>query len=67
MRATFTRMADRRPVLTIRTRDDGVAFTLRGAGGGADLPHDLVHLLVETEPTGTASGGPSPTASSGAR
>lgn len=45
----FERMADRRPVVTPLTRDDGVAFTLRGAGGGDDLPHDLVHLLVETE------------------
>ncbi|WP_091563907.1 hypothetical protein [Klenkia taihuensis] len=49
MRVVFERMADRRPVVTPLTRDDGVAFTLRGAGGGEDLPHDLVHLLVETE------------------
>ncbi|SSC22454.1 Hypothetical protein KLENKIAIHU_1042, partial [Klenkia terrae] len=49
VRVVFTRMADRRPVVTPLTRDDGVAFTLRGAGGGDDLPHDLVHLLVETE------------------
>jgi hypothetical protein len=51
----FERMADRRPVVTPVTRDDGVAFTLRGAGGGDDLPHDLVHLLVETE-LGVADG-----------
>ncbi|MCO7219571.1 hypothetical protein [Klenkia sp. PcliD-1-E] len=49
MRAVFERMVDRRPVVTPVTRDDGVDFTLRGAGGGDDLPHDLVHLLVETE------------------
>ena len=49
MRLTFTRMADRRPVETVVERDDGVVFTMRGAGGGADLPHDLVHALVETE------------------
>ena len=46
---TFERMADRRPVETLVERDDGVVFALRGAGGGADLPHDLVHALVETE------------------
>jgi hypothetical protein len=46
---TFTRMADRRPVETLVERDDGVVFAMRGAGGGADLPHDLVHALVETE------------------
>src|SRR5689334_4959336 len=42
-------MADRRPGETLVERDDGVVFALRGAGGGADLPHDLVHALVETE------------------
>src|SRR5687768_4314417 len=40
-------MADRRPVETLVERDDGVVFRMRGAGGGADLPHDLVHALVE--------------------
>jgi hypothetical protein len=45
---TFERMADRRPVETLVERDDGVVFAMRGAGGGADLPHDLVHLVVET-------------------
>src|SRR5687768_11887143 len=40
-------MADRRPVETVVERDDGVVFRMRGAGGGADLPHDLVHALVE--------------------
>jgi hypothetical protein len=24
-------------------------FAMRGAGGGADLPHDLVHAVVETQ------------------
>ena len=42
-------MADRRPVETRVERDDGVVFAMRGAGGGAELPHDLVHALVETE------------------
>ncbi|SDC07360.1 hypothetical protein SAMN05660690_0437 [Geodermatophilus telluris] len=46
---TFPRLADRRPVETRVERDDGVVFAMRGAGGGADLPHDLVHALVETE------------------
>lgn len=46
---TFRRMADRRPVETLVERDDGVVFLMRGAGGGADLPHDLVHALVEQE------------------
>ncbi|WP_324277964.1 hypothetical protein [Blastococcus brunescens] len=49
MRLTFTRMADRRPGETLVERDDGVVFARRGAGGGADLPHDLVHALMETE------------------
>src|SRR4051794_4387138 len=40
-------MADRRPVDTVVERDDGVVFRMRGAGGGAELPHDLVHALVE--------------------
>jgi hypothetical protein len=48
VRLTFVRMADRRPVETLVERDDGVVFAMRGAGGGADLPHDLVHALVET-------------------
>ncbi len=43
----FQRQADRRPVETRVERDDGVVFALRGAGGGADLPHDLVHAVVE--------------------
>ena len=47
MRVTFERMADRRPVETMVERDDGVVFRMRGAGGGADLPHDLVHAVVE--------------------
>jgi hypothetical protein len=45
---TFQRMADRRPVETRVERDDGVVFAMRGAGGGVDLPHDLVHAVVET-------------------
>jgi len=45
----FERMADRRPVETAVERDDGVTFLMRGAGGGPDLPHDLVHALVEQE------------------
>ena len=49
MRLTFTRMADRRPVETLVERDDGVVFAMRGAGGGAELPHDLVHAVVETQ------------------
>ena len=48
MRLTFRRMADRRAVESLVERDDGVVFTLRGAGGGEDLPHDLVHALVES-------------------
>ena len=42
-------MADRRPVETLVERDDGVVFAMRGAGGGADVPHDLVHAVVETQ------------------
>ncbi|MCA0145510.1 hypothetical protein [Blastococcus sp. LR1] len=49
MRMTFRRMADRRPVETLVERDDGVVFAMRGAGGGTDLPHDLVHAVVEAE------------------
>ena len=49
MRLTFSRLADRRPVETLVERDDGVVFAMRGAGGGPDLPHDLVHALVEQE------------------
>ena len=49
MRMTFTRMADRRPVETLVERNDGVVFAMRGAGGGTDLPHDLVHALVEQD------------------
>jgi hypothetical protein len=44
-----TRMADRRPVETRVERDDGVVFAMRGAGGGAALPHDLVHAVVEAQ------------------
>src|SRR5215203_4109502 len=40
-------MVDHRPVETVVERDDGVVFAMRGAGGGAELPHDLVHALVE--------------------
>src|SRR3954451_6261250 len=42
-------MAARRPVETLVERDDGVVFTMRGAGGGVDLPHDLVHAVVEQQ------------------
>jgi hypothetical protein len=48
MRMTFRRMSDRRPVETLVERDDGVVFAMRGAGGGADLPHDLGHAVVES-------------------
>lgn len=44
---TFSRLSDRRPVETLVERDDGVVFAMRGAGGGADLPHDAVHAVVE--------------------
>ena len=37
MRLIFQRMADRRPVETVVERDDGVVFTTRGAGGGAQI------------------------------
>ena len=47
VRITFERMVDRRPVETLVEREDGVVFRMRGAGGGAGLPHDLVHALVE--------------------
>jgi hypothetical protein len=46
---TFERMADRRPVETMVERDDGVVYAMRAAGGGPNLPHDLVHALVELE------------------
>jgi hypothetical protein len=49
VRLTFRRMADRRPVETLVERDDGVVFTMRGAGGGDHLPHDLVHAVVEQQ------------------
>jgi hypothetical protein len=49
VRITFERMADRRPVETLVERDDGVVYAMRAAGGGPDLPHDLVHALVELE------------------
>jgi len=55
VRMTFQRMADRRPVEALVERDDGVVFAMRGAGGGAGLPHDLVHAVVETE-LGVADG-----------
>ena len=55
VRLTFRRMADRRPVETLVERDDGVVFTMRGAGGGSDLPHDLVHAVVEQQ-LGVADG-----------
>ena len=42
-------MVDRRPVETLVERDDGVVFSMRGAGGGSDLPHDLVHAVVEDQ------------------
>ena len=47
MRIAFERMADRRPVETLVERDDGVVFRMRGTGGGAALPRDLVHALAE--------------------
>jgi hypothetical protein len=46
---SFPRLADRRPIESIIERDDGVVFAMRGAGGGDELPHDLVHAIVETE------------------
>lgn len=49
MRLTFRRMADRRAVESLVERDDGVVFSIRGAGGGEALPHDLVHALVEAD------------------
>src|SRR4051794_22992183 len=42
-------MADRRPIQTFVERDDGVSFSMRGAGGGGSLPHDLVHAVVESQ------------------
>jgi hypothetical protein len=49
MRLTFQRFADRRPVESLVERDDDATFTMRGAGGGSSLPHDLVHAIVEQQ------------------
>lgn len=53
MRVTFHKLPDAR-YMSRAVRDDGVTVQLPGYDRVKDLPHDLVHLLVEREymPTG---------------
>ncbi len=49
MRVVFPRPADGTEIHAIVHRDDGVVYRVRGNGqrAGQDLPHDVVHFVVE--------------------
>jgi len=47
MRVAFPRLPDHTRGYALVSRDDGVAYRLWGGPAGPDLPHDLVHFLVE--------------------
>jgi hypothetical protein len=49
MRVVFPRLADGTEVHALVHRDDGVVFRVRGNGQrcGSELPHDVIHFVVE--------------------
>jgi len=50
MRVTFRRFPDHSSGYSVIERDDGVVYQLRGfTRSGAELPHDLRHLVSERE------------------
>jgi hypothetical protein len=49
MRVTFPRLPDRQRGYALVERDDGAVYRLYGGKAGPQLPHDLVHFVVERE------------------
>ncbi|WP_326954180.1 hypothetical protein [Amycolatopsis sp. NBC_01286] len=49
MRVVFTRVPDGARASCVVERDDGVRYRVREGIGRPELPHDLVHLLVELQ------------------
>ncbi len=48
MEVTFTRLPGSAYSVSIR-RSDGVALSLKPAGGSRAMPHDLAHFIIESE------------------
>lgn len=49
MHVTFTRVDNHRYAGRVERTKGGVFVMDQGPGGGEDIPHDLVHLVVEAE------------------
>jgi hypothetical protein len=49
MRVTFPRLPDHERGYAVVERDDGVVYLLYGDMAGPRLPHDIRHLVVESE------------------
>ena len=49
MRVTFPRLPDRQRGYALVERDDWAAYRLYGGKAGPQLPHDLMHFVVERE------------------
>lgn len=49
MHVTFPRLPDHRRAFAVVERDDGAVYRLYGGKAGPQLPHDIMHLVVERE------------------
>jgi hypothetical protein len=49
MRVTFPRLPDHERAYAIVERDDGAVYRLYGGQAGPQLPHDIMHFVVERE------------------
>jgi len=49
MRVTFPRLPDHERAYALVERDDGAVYRLYGGQAGSQLPHDIMHFVVERE------------------
>jgi len=49
MHVTFPRLPDHERAYAVVQRDDGAVYRLYGGHAGPQLPHDIMHLVVERE------------------
>jgi hypothetical protein len=49
MRVTFPRLPDHERAYAVVERDDGAVYRLYGGLAGPQLPHDIMHFVVERE------------------
>ena len=49
MRVTFPRLPDHQRAYALVERDDGAVYRLYGGKAGPQLPHDIMHFVVERD------------------